>query len=358
MRVNQLVDVLKTTYRAPRDKQIAIFARGLPGVGKSGAGKSAAQQLAGEYSLEFRDLDRQPWSEECCKSFCYLQLQATIEDPITLSGLPANDPDDPHYAVFKAFKDKLPTGGRGILEIAEINTAPPSVQAGFYALFLTGKLGSYHLPDGWLVYATGNRDGDRAATQRMPTPLIGRLCFLDIEIDLAAWTHWGLENGVRPEVIGFYQWKPDLFDTFDPTSTEPYSGPRSAARASSICDCGYNGLESQMIQGVVGKGVGTAMVAYFEMARSLVTPAMIVKDPAGAAIPDELSALIATITALAFVADKDNFAAIMQYLQRLPQEYTMLGLKLATKKRPALEQTMTFISYASKPEVRALFTAS
>jgi hypothetical protein len=355
MRINQLAEALKVTYRAPIDKRVAVFARGLPGCGKSGAGKSAARDLAGELNLPFRDLDREPWSAACAESFCYLQLQATIEDPITLSGLPARDGD---HAVFLAFKDKLPTAGRGILEIAEINTAPPSVQAGFYALFLTGKLGSYHLPDGWLVYATGNRDGDRAATQRMPTPLIGRLCFVDIENDLAAWTRWAVNNGVRPEVIGFYQYKPDLFDTFDPTSTEPYSGPRSAERASHVMSCGYNGLENAMLEGVVGKGVGIEMAAFIEIYRSLASPAMIIKDPAGAPIPVELSAIVSTATALAFVADKDNLAPILVYLQRLPQEYAMLGLKIAIKRDHTLQQTAAFIKYASKPEVRALFTES
>ena len=179
MRVNELIEAIKSQYRQPADKRVSIFAQGAPGIGKSDAPCQAAQELAQEFA--------EPVA-------CW-PLQATIEDPITLSGLPARDGD---AAVFLAFKDKLPTSGRGILVIDEINTAPPMVQAGLYSLFLSGKLGSYTLPAGWYVVATGNRDEDRAATQRIPMPLIGRWCRVKIESDLATWTLLGVAPG-RPQ---------------------------------------------------------------------------------------------------------------------------------------------------------------
>ena len=45
-----------------------------------------------------------------------------------------------------------------------INAAPPTVSAAAYQLILDRRLGEYAIPDGWAIFAAGNRQGDRGVT--------------------------------------------------------------------------------------------------------------------------------------------------------------------------------------------------
>jgi hypothetical protein len=327
MRVSGLIEAIKSQYQA-KGRRVVIFAQGAPGIGKSAACVQAAKDLTEEFGEPVR----------------YMQLQATIEDPITLSGLPARD--DGH-AVFLQFKDKLPINGRGILEIAEINTAPPLVQAGLYRLFLEGKLGSYSLPDGWFVVATGNRDEDRAATQRIPMPLIGRWCRIRVESDLETWIDWALKNGIRPELIGFYKFRPVLFNTFDPLKPEPYSCERTAEFASALMASAPPALEHEMLSGVLGEGVATELMAFCRIYRNLVSPDEILRDPDSAEVPGDPATACAVATALAERMTPENAERALAYIARMPAEYGVLTVKLALRRDKRICSARAYLKWAA-----------
>lgn len=321
MKISSLIDTLKAQYRQPPAKRRPIFAQGQPGIGKSDAFSTAAADLG----------------------IAFMSLQATIEDPITLSGLPARDGD---AAVFLPFRDKLPTNGAGILCVDEINTAPPAVQAGLYDLFLHGKLGSYRLPEGWMVGATGNRDEDRAATQRIPMPLIGRWTRVLVEPDLADWTRWALVNDVKTEVIAFYQFRPELFCTFDPKRAEPYSCPRTAVFASDVVASAPPGLEHELLCGTIGEGVATEMVAFMRIYREMVSVDQILLDPVGAPVPKEPAACCAIAAALAHKASPSNFDRVLRYAGRMQKEYEVLVVSLAIKRDGGMCATRAFVQWS------------
>jgi hypothetical protein len=339
MKISGLIETIKSQYRQPPDRRRPIFAQGVPGVGKSDAPRQAASD----------------------EGVGFMALQATIEDPITLSGLPARAlppsesdrerfPALQHYdhAVFLPFADKLPTAGEGILCIDEINTAPPAVQAGLYDLFLHGQLGSYRLPAGWYVMATGNRDQDRAATQRIPMPLIGRWTRVEVEVDLGDWTKWALVNGVRTEVIAFFQFKPDLFHTFDPSKAEPYCCPRTAVFASHVIESAPPGLEHELLCGTVGEGVATELTAFMRVFREMVSVDQILLNPRSAPVPDDPAAACAIAAALAGKASQANFDRVLTYGRRMLKEYEVLIVHLATGRDASLNATRAFIEWASE----------
>ncbi len=116
----------------------------------------------------------------------------------------------------------------------ELNAAPAMVQASCYQLVLDRKLGEYTLPDGWAIIAAGNRDSDRAATTRMPTPLRNRFVHLDFEADLQEWSEWAIQANVRPEIIAFLRFRPELLSQFDRDQKAfPTTGRGSSFRGSS-----------------------------------------------------------------------------------------------------------------------------
>src|SRR6266481_4177725 len=167
----------------------AVFLWGSPGVGKS----AVIRQLATSLNLTLQD------------------VRALLLDPVDLRGLPFLGSDGRSKWATPEF---LPQDGEGILFLDELNAAPAMVQASCYQLVLDRKLGEYTLPDGWAIIAAGNRDSDRAVTTRMPTPLRNRFTHLNFEVDMQEWSEWAIRAGVRPEVIAFLRFRPELLSQF------------------------------------------------------------------------------------------------------------------------------------------------
>jgi MoxR-like ATPase len=158
--------------------QKPAFVWGPPGVGKS----QVVAQVAALLGIRLID------------------IRAVLLDPVDLRGLPTVEQGRAAWAI-PAF---LPEDGAGILFLDELNAAPPLVQAACYQLVLDRALGEYRLPDGWAVFAAGNREGDRAVTSRMSSALANRFVHLVFEPDLDDWSQWAMGPGdLRPEVVAF-----------------------------------------------------------------------------------------------------------------------------------------------------------
>ena len=133
--------------------QSSIMIWGAPGIGKS----SIISQVAKSNGLDLID------------------LRISQLAPTDLRGIPV-----PGENVAQWYPPEfLPKEGRGILFLDEINMAPPAVQGIAQQLILDRKVGSYRVPDGWFVWAAGNRKQDHAAVFDMPAPLANRFIHLE-----------------------------------------------------------------------------------------------------------------------------------------------------------------------------------
>jgi MoxR-like ATPase len=140
-----------------KNLQISTMIWGPPGIGKS----SIVAQTATEHGIDFVD------------------VRLSQLAPTDLRGLPvAEDGISKWYP-----PEFLPRGGKGILFLDELNMAPPAMQGVAQQLILDRKVGSYTVPDGWYVWAAGNRKEDRAAVFDMPSPLANRFLHLQVESD-------------------------------------------------------------------------------------------------------------------------------------------------------------------------------
>ena len=196
------------------------FIWGSPGVGKS----SIIGQLARSLNVALRD------------------IRALLLDPVDLRGLPYVADGRSKWAT----PEFLPVDGAGILFLDELNAAPGMVQA-FYQLVLDRRLGEYVLPSDWVIIAAGNRDADRAHTTRMPTPLRNRFVHLDFEVDAQEWSEWAIGANIRPEVIAFIRFRPQLLSAFD-RDANAFPSPRSWEFVSRILDSSPDAsLEHEML---------------------------------------------------------------------------------------------------------------
>src|SRR5215510_10806946 len=213
-----------------------------PGIGKS----SVVRQLAQSLQQTLQD------------------IRALLLDPVDLRGLPFLGAENRSKW---ATPDFLPQDGEGILFLDELNAAPAMVQASCYQLVLDRKLGEYTLPDGWAIVAAGNRDSDRGATSRMPTPLRNRFVHLEFEVDLQEWCEWAIGAEIRPEVIAFLRFRQELLNAFD-RDANAFPSPRSWEFVSRILDANADpAIEYELLAGAVGAGAATEFSAFLKTFR-------------------------------------------------------------------------------------------
>ena len=182
---------------------------GPPGVGKS----QIVAQVAARHAVPVVD------------------IRLSQMEPSDLRGIPFRVESRVEWAVPTLLPDAARHGPAGILFLDEITSAPPAVSAAAYQLILDRRLGDYRVPDGWAIFAAGNRQGDRGVTYAMPAPLANRFSHFEVEAHLDDWAHWAYQNGIDERLIAFLRFKPELLFDFDPVKNAggemAFPSPRS-----------------------------------------------------------------------------------------------------------------------------------
>ncbi len=185
---------------------------GPPGVGKS----SVVAQVASANGLDFVD------------------VRLSQLAPTDLRGLPVAQDSGDGTGVSRWYPPEfLPTGGRGILFLDEVNMAPPTMQGMAQQLILDRKVGSYELPPEWFVWAAGNRKEDRASVFDMPAPLANRFLHLSVRPDFEAFRSYALSRRLHEQVLAFLTFRPELLHRLD-TAQPAWPSPRSWEMASHL----------------------------------------------------------------------------------------------------------------------------
>lgn len=287
----------------------AVFIWGPPGVGKS----DVARQVAEEEEIGFID------------------LRLALMDPTDLRGIPVPEDGKAKWLPPSA----LPTEGRGILFLDELNLAPLLIQSSAYQLVLPPhKLGEYQLPKGWRVLAAGNKTEHGANTYKMAAPLRNRFVHIDFEVSVDDWREWAIKNSVISEVVEFISFRPDLLFQFDSKRYEnAFPTPRSWEFVSAILKS-QNGLSKEIvhkvIEGTVGAGAATELSGYLEVRESL--PAVDDILNGEDFIPHQTDVACAIVTALAIRARADQFTRLLHYSEKLSAEVAVLLGKLLVQK--------------------------
>lgn len=251
--------------------KISTMLWGPPGVGKS----SIVAQTARQHDLEFVD------------------VRLSQLAPTDLRGLPV-----PENGVSKWFPPEfLPREGHGILFLDELNMAPPTMQGMAQQLILDRKVGSYTLPEGWFIWAAGNRKEDRAAVFDMPAPLANRFLHLEVEPDLESFKAYAFTAGLHERILAFLAFRPSLLHAVD-TKHPAWPSPRSWEMASTLLKAGLE------IAPVVGAGAAAEFEAFVKVYEVLPELAPILEGRAhDRAFPDEPSARYAITIGLTLRAE-------------------------------------------------------
>ena len=207
MRPAKLLVVLEREFQSTESgHHTPVMLWGPPGVGKS----QMVAQVAAKHKAPVID------------------IRLSQMEPSDLRGIPFRTNDSVEWAVPSMLPDAKRHGPKGILFLDEITSAPPSVSAAAYQLILDRKLGNYEVPEGWAIFAAGNRQGDRGVTYTMPAPLANRFSHYDVDVNLDDWVAWAWEHNINERVIAFLRFRPDLLFDFDPAHNPvAFPSPRS-----------------------------------------------------------------------------------------------------------------------------------
>lgn len=187
--------------------QLSVMIWGPPGIGKS----SVVAQAAEDHTMRLID------------------VRLSQLAPTDLRGLPV-----PDNGVARWYPPEfLPREGRGVLFLDELNMAPPAVQGIAQQLILDRRVGSYEVPEGWYIWAAGNRKEDRASVFDMPAPLANRFLHLEVQPDFESFKRYAIERGLHEQIVAFLSYRPVLLHKLD-TQRVAWPSPRSWAMANQL----------------------------------------------------------------------------------------------------------------------------
>jgi len=207
MRPAHLLTILEREFLSAREgSHTPVMIWGPPGVGKS----QVIAQAAARHGAPVID------------------IRLSQMEPSDLRGIPFRVGDRVEWAIPAMLPDAERDPRYGVLFLDEITSAPPSVSAAAYQLILDRHLGAYQIPEGWAIFAAGNRQGDRGVTYTMPAPLANRFSHFEIEVNLDDWVSWAYAHGIDERLVAFLRFRPELLFDFDPAHNPvAFPSPRS-----------------------------------------------------------------------------------------------------------------------------------
>lgn len=309
------------------NKDIPSFLWGGPGVGKSDTVRLAAK--------------KRKWG--------MIDFRAALRDPVDIRGLPTVNLKE--GTTIWLVPSELPNvkrhGKNGILFMDELNTAPVSVMNACLGLVLDRRVGDYVLPDGWAIAAAGNRQSDRAAVNRVPTPLSARFAHIDVEPDLEVSITWMVQNKIHELITGFLRFRPQLLYTMEGTDLRAFPNPRNWARVSKVCEA-PNNLRMNLVKGIVGEGPAGEFEAFVSVYMDLPSLDQIVKGPKTTNVPDNPAGKYAVAGMLSRRSNRNNFGPVVTYAERLGREFEIVTVLDAAARDKGLCDTKAFTDFSMR----------
>jgi len=327
MRPAQLLAVLEREFSSTVDgHHTPVMLWGAPGVGKS----QMIAQVAQAHQVEVID------------------IRLSQMEPTDLRGIPFRIDDKVEWAIPAILPDVERHGETGILFLDEITSAAPTVSAAAYQLILDRRLGEYHVPEGWAIFAAGNRQGDRGVTYTMPAPLANRFSHYEVDTHLDDWVAWAYQNDIDERVIAFLRFRPELLFDFDPAHNPvAFPSPRSWEFAHRGIQKFFDHPELLLgaLQSCVGPAAGIELKAFIDNLANMPDIDAIIRGE-DVSVPKEIDLQYAVATSLVGRAIRAKgtgdseliWGHILDYARGFPQRE--MGVMLVSDMHRAVGEEM------------------
>ncbi|MBY4898693.1 ATP-binding protein [Cupriavidus sp. AU9028] len=315
--------------------RLPVLVTGAPGIGKSDIIARAAAEA--DHDL--------------------LISHPVVEDPTDSKGLPfpAEDGATARFLPFGDLERALGASKPTVWFLDDLGQAPTAVQAAKMQLVLARRIGEHVLPDHVTFVAATNRRVDNAGVSNILDPLKSRFAtIVELSTSIEDWTRWAVATNQPPELIAFLRFRPDLLQSKERTrEIENRESPRTWGNIGKLLRVVPPSLEHQAFAGAVGEAAATEFVSFRRLFREMPSPDGVLTAPATAPIPENVAVQYALVTALARLANPNNFDRVMVYATRLHEaglgEFAVLLVRDAVEREPGIVNTPSFITAQGGP---------
>ena len=175
---------------------------------------------------------------EYCKAngLDFIDARLAQMEPADLRGLPVANREKQCMDWYVNGTWPRDPNGKGIIFLDELSAASRDIQVAAYELVLDRRLGKlYHVPNGYMIVAAGNRAQDRAVVKSMSSALANRFVHFEVEANSEDWGNWAVQHNIHPSVTGFINYRPaNLFKMDNQNLEQGWPSPRSWERVSNI----------------------------------------------------------------------------------------------------------------------------
>lgn len=336
MRYSQCYKSLVTQFNAPKGHQTAFLLLSPPGGGKTAVAKAAqAGIIAGSTGAPIPPERR-------------LITWPSIMDTCDYLGMPDLSGDSTRWVPpAQLYQIRKGTGPATII-LDELTDASVQVQNVLCSLILERRVGDLELTDELYIICTGNRTEDKSGANRLTTKLGNRLRILHFDTNLDDWVEgFAIPEGLPVDLIQFLRYKPNLLHDFNPnTPTNPT--PRSWAKVATVPESLDPECYLANVAGEVGEGPAAEYVGFKRIYQNLPDLDVVLKDPAKAPVSKDPAVMYAIAGALAAKSTPTNFERVLQYMDRLPAEFSVLCVKDAIVREKKLRTTAPFRAWTMK----------
>lgn len=272
-----------------------------------------------------------------------------VADPTDYKGLPAVVDGGAHFLPFGDLQQLVTASTPTLFFCDDVGQAPMAVQAALMQLFLCRKVNGHHVSDHVTFAAATNRRTDKAGVGTFISPLLDRFDQVyQLEFDVNDWISWAFRAGMPEPLIGFARFRPSLISDFkspkDDLTKSPT--PRSVAKLGELIKIGLDDFDTYA--SACGESFATEFAAFRKTRDSIPDIDGILRAPAAADMPTRPDVLYATSAALAFRVNAGNFAAILQYGDRMSPEFRVMLVRDCLSKTKSLMSTKEFTAWAVK----------
>lgn len=338
MYLNQAIDFIVDMYFLQQETKtrFAIELVSGPGLGKSEGIQQAAQKIAKRLGKPM-----------AVKPF----FLTTVEPPdVRGFGLPGKD-EAGNLTMQFTRAPWMPKAGEpdhGFIFLDEFGQAQQDVAKPAAELLLNGRVGESQLPIEYMVVAASNRETDRSGVSRSLAFIENRKMQIKIQPHLDSWVEWAETRAINPWAIAYARANPgDVFKDAIPDKPGPFCTPRTLVKVSHMMGKLSMDVFSEAASGYVGEGVAAKLVAFLRVAEQLPKYEEIIAAPEKCRLPDKdrPDAQYATMQMIAHRVDAQTAKPAFKYLQRLPKEFQVAGLKATLRRTPQLVQTPDFAAW-------------
>jgi len=324
LKPSQLTLLLSKTIQAKKP----VLIKGAPGVGKSDIVTQACEATEAKLIIS----------------------HPVVSDPTDYKGFPFVVEGKAVFLPFGELEELIHAEELTVFFLDDIGQAPPSVQAACMQLILARRVNGHKVSDHVCFIAATNRKEDRAGVSGILEPVKSRfMTIVELTPDVDEWTQWAISNDMPTELIAFIRFRPVLIQDFKPSVNITNSPcPRTVANVGEILKLDLpEELEMPTVAGAAGEGFAIEFLSFLKMYRNMVSPDVCLMQPDTAPVPTEISTLYALATALASKVDMNSAERFFTYCNRMTDEYSVLAVTDAIKRKKELQSTRGFINWAS-----------